>query len=152
MLSVLLDIFKREGILGWYRGFSATMLNTFSMRAPPPTIPSDSRPTRLQNTPTFSSTPFSAPPTSNASPREPLPVLKHPYCPPLPSWPSAPQPEPSPKSSPFPSRSSQPDSKSAVRHALNTPAKAPYLKPTPAPTVMTIRSLALRERSSVTKA
>ncbi|KIJ12796.1 hypothetical protein PAXINDRAFT_170993 [Paxillus involutus ATCC 200175] len=32
MLSVLLDIFKREGILGWYRGFAATMLNTFSMQ------------------------------------------------------------------------------------------------------------------------
>ncbi|KAF8841791.1 mitochondrial carrier [Paxillus ammoniavirescens] len=32
MLSVLLEIFKREGILGWYRGFAATMLNTFSMQ------------------------------------------------------------------------------------------------------------------------
>ncbi|KAG8213455.1 mitochondrial carrier [Butyriboletus roseoflavus] len=32
MLSVLQDIFKREGILGWYRGFAATMLNTFSMQ------------------------------------------------------------------------------------------------------------------------
>jgi adenine nucleotide transporter 17 len=42
MLSVLLDIFKHEGILGWYRGFAATMLNTFSMRAPSPTVQSDS--------------------------------------------------------------------------------------------------------------
>ncbi|KAI9568195.1 mitochondrial carrier domain-containing protein [Boletus coccyginus] len=32
MLSVLLDIVKHEGILGWYRGFAATMLNTFSMQ------------------------------------------------------------------------------------------------------------------------
>ncbi|KAG6370825.1 mitochondrial carrier domain-containing protein [Boletus reticuloceps] len=32
MLSVLLDILKHEGILGWYRGFAATMLNTFSMQ------------------------------------------------------------------------------------------------------------------------
>jgi len=32
MLSVLLDIFKQEGISGWYRGFAATMLNTFSMQ------------------------------------------------------------------------------------------------------------------------
>lgn len=42
MLSVLLDIFKREGILGWYRGFAATMLNTFSMRAQSSTVQSDS--------------------------------------------------------------------------------------------------------------
>lgn len=33
MLSVILEIFKEEGIPGWYRGFAATMLNTFSMRA-----------------------------------------------------------------------------------------------------------------------
>jgi len=32
MLSVLLRIFRREGILGFYRGFWATMLNTFSMQ------------------------------------------------------------------------------------------------------------------------
>ncbi|KAF8434111.1 mitochondrial carrier domain-containing protein [Boletus edulis BED1] len=32
MSSVLLDILKHEGILGWYRGFAATMLNTFSMQ------------------------------------------------------------------------------------------------------------------------
>jgi len=32
MLSVLLDIFHHEGIPGWYRGFAATMLNTFSMQ------------------------------------------------------------------------------------------------------------------------
>ncbi|EGN98816.1 hypothetical protein SERLA73DRAFT_181469 [Serpula lacrymans var. lacrymans S7.3] len=32
MLSVLLQIFREEGILGWYRGFAATMLNTFSMQ------------------------------------------------------------------------------------------------------------------------
>ncbi|KAH7928058.1 mitochondrial carrier [Leucogyrophana mollusca] len=32
MLSVLLQIFKHEGIPGWYRGFAATMLNTFSMQ------------------------------------------------------------------------------------------------------------------------
>lgn len=32
MLSMLLDIFKEEGIAGWYRGFAATMLNTFSMQ------------------------------------------------------------------------------------------------------------------------
>ncbi|KAH7884482.1 mitochondrial carrier [Phlebopus sp. FC_14] len=32
MASVLLHIFKTEGIPGWYRGFAATMLNTFSMQ------------------------------------------------------------------------------------------------------------------------
>ncbi|KAF9223888.1 mitochondrial carrier [Gyrodon lividus] len=32
MLSVLLEIFRKEGISGWYRGFAATMLNTFSMQ------------------------------------------------------------------------------------------------------------------------
>lgn len=32
MLSVLVKIFKKEGIAGFYRGFGATMLNTFSMR------------------------------------------------------------------------------------------------------------------------
>lgn len=32
MLSVLLEIFRDEGLLGWYRGFAATMLNTFSMQ------------------------------------------------------------------------------------------------------------------------
>ncbi|KAF9234236.1 mitochondrial carrier [Melanogaster broomeanus] len=32
LLSVLLDIFRDEGFLGWYRGFAATMLNTFSMQ------------------------------------------------------------------------------------------------------------------------
>ncbi|KAG2060890.1 mitochondrial carrier [Suillus hirtellus] len=32
MLSMLLQIFKQEGINGWYRGFAATMLNTFSMQ------------------------------------------------------------------------------------------------------------------------
>ncbi|KAF8557108.1 mitochondrial carrier [Imleria badia] len=32
MLPVLLDIFKHQGISGWYRGFAATMLNTFSMQ------------------------------------------------------------------------------------------------------------------------
>ncbi|KAH7912788.1 mitochondrial carrier domain-containing protein [Hygrophoropsis aurantiaca] len=32
MLSVLLQIYKQEGIPGWYRGFAATMLNTFSMQ------------------------------------------------------------------------------------------------------------------------
>lgn len=32
MLTVLLRIFKTEGISGFYRGFGATMLNTFSMR------------------------------------------------------------------------------------------------------------------------
>ena len=42
MLSVLLDIFKHEGISGWYRGFAATMLNTFSMRAYPISPQSDS--------------------------------------------------------------------------------------------------------------
>jgi hypothetical protein len=33
MLSVLLRIYKKEGVFGLYRGFGATMLNTFSMRA-----------------------------------------------------------------------------------------------------------------------
>jgi hypothetical protein len=33
MMSILLHIYKREGISGLYRGFGATMLNTFSMRA-----------------------------------------------------------------------------------------------------------------------
>jgi len=32
MFSVMLNIYKREGISGLYRGFGATMLNTFSMR------------------------------------------------------------------------------------------------------------------------
>ncbi|KAJ7031292.1 mitochondrial carrier domain-containing protein [Mycena alexandri] len=32
MLAVLLRIFKKEGIFGFYRGFGATMLNTFSMQ------------------------------------------------------------------------------------------------------------------------
>ncbi|KAG5647018.1 hypothetical protein DXG03_001743 [Asterophora parasitica] len=32
MLSVLIRIYKTEGIFGLYRGFGATMLNTFSMR------------------------------------------------------------------------------------------------------------------------
>jgi len=32
MLSVLLAIFKKEGIRGFYRGFGATMINTFSMQ------------------------------------------------------------------------------------------------------------------------
>ena len=32
MLSMLLRILKEEGIVGWYKGFAATMLNTFSMR------------------------------------------------------------------------------------------------------------------------
>jgi len=33
MLSMLLRILKEEGVSGWYSGFAATMLNTFSMRA-----------------------------------------------------------------------------------------------------------------------
>lgn len=33
MFGVLLQVFKKEGILGLYRGFGATMINTFSMRA-----------------------------------------------------------------------------------------------------------------------
>ncbi|KAF7985711.1 hypothetical protein HWV62_2296 [Athelia sp. TMB] len=32
MLPVLLKILKEEGLAGWYRGFAATMLNTFSMQ------------------------------------------------------------------------------------------------------------------------
>ncbi|KAJ7455300.1 mitochondrial carrier domain-containing protein [Mycena galericulata] len=32
MFSVLLRIFKREGVFGFYRGFWATMINTFSMQ------------------------------------------------------------------------------------------------------------------------
>ncbi|KAJ8587717.1 mitochondrial carrier [Rhizopogon salebrosus TDB-379] len=32
MLSVLVDILREEGPAGWYRGFTATMLNTFSMQ------------------------------------------------------------------------------------------------------------------------
>ncbi|KZP05351.1 mitochondrial carrier [Athelia psychrophila] len=32
MLPVLLKILKEEGLVGWYRGFAATMLNTFSMQ------------------------------------------------------------------------------------------------------------------------
>ncbi|KAJ7476023.1 mitochondrial carrier domain-containing protein [Mycena latifolia] len=32
MLAVLLRIFKKEGVPGFYRGFGATMLNTFSMQ------------------------------------------------------------------------------------------------------------------------
>ena len=32
MISVLLRIYKKEGIMGWYSGFAATMINTFSMR------------------------------------------------------------------------------------------------------------------------
>jgi solute carrier family 25 (peroxisomal adenine nucleotide transporter), member 17 len=33
MASVLMKILKTEGLSGWFRGFGATMLNTFSMRA-----------------------------------------------------------------------------------------------------------------------
>ena len=32
MLAVMSRIYKQEGIRGLYRGFGATMLNTFSMR------------------------------------------------------------------------------------------------------------------------
>jgi len=32
MASVMLEIYQKEGIIGLYRGFGATMLNTFSMR------------------------------------------------------------------------------------------------------------------------
>ena len=32
MLAVMSQIYKQEGIRGLYRGFGATMLNTFSMR------------------------------------------------------------------------------------------------------------------------
>ncbi|KAJ7761946.1 mitochondrial carrier domain-containing protein [Mycena maculata] len=32
MLSVLLRVYEKEGIFGFYRGFGATMLNTFSMQ------------------------------------------------------------------------------------------------------------------------
>ncbi|CAK5269335.1 unnamed protein product [Mycena citricolor] len=32
MLAVLIRILKKEGIFGWYRGFWATMINTFSMQ------------------------------------------------------------------------------------------------------------------------
>ncbi len=32
MLGVLIQVFKKEGIFGLYRGFGATMMNTFSMR------------------------------------------------------------------------------------------------------------------------
>ncbi|TRM64334.1 mitochondrial carrier domain-containing protein [Schizophyllum amplum] len=32
MLRVLLRVYKSEGIMGWYRGFAATMINTFSMQ------------------------------------------------------------------------------------------------------------------------
>ena len=33
MIAVFMKIFKEEGLAGLYRGFGATMLNTFSMRA-----------------------------------------------------------------------------------------------------------------------
>ena len=48
ILGVLESIFREEGFMGYYRGFMATMLNTFSMRAhssstiplsPPHTVP-----------------------------------------------------------------------------------------------------------------
>lgn len=39
MLSVLLRIYRKEGVAGLYRGFGATMLNTFSMRKQPMTSP-----------------------------------------------------------------------------------------------------------------
>ena len=32
MITLLLRIYKTEGIMGWYQGFAATMINTFSMR------------------------------------------------------------------------------------------------------------------------
>jgi hypothetical protein len=32
MLAILAEILKKEGISGWFRGFGATMLNTFSMQ------------------------------------------------------------------------------------------------------------------------
>lgn len=34
MRALLKRIFKEEGITGFYRGFGATMLNTFSTRTP----------------------------------------------------------------------------------------------------------------------
>lgn len=36
--AILLRILKEEGIPGYYRGFVATMLNTFSMRESPSVI------------------------------------------------------------------------------------------------------------------
>lgn len=32
MLKVLLHIYAKEGVAGFYKGFGATMLNTFSQR------------------------------------------------------------------------------------------------------------------------
>lgn len=43
MSSVLRDILRHEGIKGWYSGFAATMLNTFSMRSFPPSLGRRSR-------------------------------------------------------------------------------------------------------------
>lgn len=72
VLPLLLRILKREGVAGYYRGFAATMLNTFSMRAsspaPSPT-PYPAYPVlREQNTRISSSTPSSGPRTSSAPP------------------------------------------------------------------------------------
>jgi hypothetical protein len=67
MLSMLLEIFKQEGINGWYRGFAATMLNTFSMRAFSITsYPFPYRADYPKNMPTSSSTHSYAHHTSSA--------------------------------------------------------------------------------------
>jgi hypothetical protein len=59
--ALIMRILKEEGIAGFYRGFGATMLNTFSMRTPlslPCLAIRLNHPT--QNTPISSSTPSCA--------------------------------------------------------------------------------------------
>jgi hypothetical protein len=57
MLQMLIRILKIEGLAGAFKGFTANMLNTFSMRMkfPPASVPT-ADPFRHQNSPTFSST------------------------------------------------------------------------------------------------
>ncbi len=67
-LSLLLKIFKEEGLRGFYKGYAATMLNTFSNRAfSNPFEFSFSNATYQKNTHTSSFTLLFGPPISNAS-------------------------------------------------------------------------------------
>lgn len=56
MFALLLSILKEEGIAGYYRGFTATMINTFSMRAYLTLVWQTSTEQLVQNTRTSSST------------------------------------------------------------------------------------------------
>lgn len=38
MVMIMKQVYEEEGIAGYYKGFVATMLNTFSMREYPPEL------------------------------------------------------------------------------------------------------------------